>query len=344
MDQTESYFRKLKQLLPALQKDGLQHQGPNLACSLVRAPQQLHLSFGSSGGSSSFQSDDIPPITLKSLPGRGIGVIATRLIPAGGIVLKEEAVLTVPEPPKKAITLQFIADLVDHYAKLPTATRQQVLELHAYSHPIQERNIRVFLDSSSGDFKLTESHVDFVIRLYSIFATNSFGKTTSSTGSLYLGASRFNHSCLPNCDYGHTTEGNLTTITVCSGRDIHPGEEITVAYLSFYHPRDDRRACTELTWGFSCNCPACDIDNPTVDTVAHEQRLDEYRRLKEDPCLRKRITDSENSLTLEELEEASLRSARRAQIAESLGDNYIVLREYVFASLGHHLCLAPVRY
>lgn len=327
MEMPDSYLRKLKQFLSTLPEDDLQHEGLNLAGSMEQASQQLHLNFESSGEHRSSSDVPIPLITLKSLPGRGIGVIATRLIPAGSIILKEKAILTVPDPANKAITPDFLTNLVDHYTKLPGETRQQFLNLHAYTRPVQENTIRELLDASSCDFKLTEQQIDFVLRLHSIFATNSFEKTTPLTGSLYLGASRFNHSCLPNCDYDHTLEGSLTTITVCSSRDIQPAEEITLPYLNIYDPRDHRRACTKLVWGFSCNCPACDMADPTVDTVVHEQRLAEYRQLKQDPYLTMYRSAKANAMSLKDLDEVLCRSTQRAQIAEALGDNYNVLRE-----------------
>ncbi|KAG6363960.1 hypothetical protein INS49_009063 [Diaporthe citri] len=278
---------------------------------------------------SSFCSQDaqIPPIALDSEPGRGIGVIATRLIPAGSIILKEEAILTVPDFPDKAITPDIITNLVEKYTNLPPAMRQQILGLYAHTRPVQDRTIRSFLIAGDSDFNLTGPQVDFILRLHSSFATNAFEKTTPLTSSLYLGASRFNHSCLPNCDSDHTLEGSLTTITVCSSRDIQPDEEITISYLNIYDPRDQRQACTRLLWGFSCNCPACDTADPTVDTVVHEQRLAEYLQLKQDSYLKMSASARANVMSLKDLDEVLSRSTQRAQIAETLGDNYNVLRE-----------------
>lgn len=331
MEHDESYSRKLKQLLLSLQDDEIQYQSLNLAASLEQSSQQLHLNVESNVGLNGSKCDKLPAFTLKSLPGRGIGVVATRLIPAGSIVLKEEAILNVPDPLTKGVSLDFITNIVDHYTKLPATKRQRVLDLYAYTRPAQESNIRDFLNTTSGDCKLTEAQVNFVIRLHSVFATNSFEKTIPSHGSLYLGASRFNHSCLPNCDYAHTSKDNLTIITVCSSRDIQPDEEITVPYMNIYKSRDKRRAFTKFVCGFLCNCPACDVTDLTVDTVVHEQRLAQYRRLKEVSSFERCMVANTNTLPLESLDEALRRSVQRAQISTVLADNYIVLREYVFS-------------
>ncbi|KAL2280831.1 hypothetical protein FJTKL_12332 [Diaporthe vaccinii] len=241
MDTPDLYLRKLKQLLLTLQADDLQHEDLNLVGSMEQTSQQLRLNFESTGGYSSSQGAQTPPITLDKMPGRGIGVIATHLIPAGSIILKEKSIMTVPEPLNKAILPDFITKLVDHYTKLPFAVRRQLLGLHAYTRPAQDKAIRDFLDDGSGDFNLTEQQIDFVVRLHSIFATNSF-ETTQSTRSLYLGASRANHSCIPNCDYDHTLEGSLTAITVCSSRDIRNANVMSLKDVDEVLRRSTRRA------------------------------------------------------------------------------------------------------
>lgn len=337
MEHAKSHSRKLKQLLLSLQDDEIQYQSPNLAASLEQSSQQLHLSVESYVGRNGSKCDKLPVFTLKRLPGRGIGVVATRLIPAGSIILKEEAILTVPDPLTKGISLDFITNIVDHYTRLPAAMRQRVLDLYAYTRPVQESHIRDFLSTASSDCKLTEAQVNFVIRLHSVFATNSFEKTTPSHGSLYLGASRFNHSCLPNCDYDHTSKDNFTIITVCSSRDIQPEEEITVPYINIYESRDQRRDLTKLVWGFLCNCPACDVTDLTVDTVEHEQRLAQYRQLEEISKFEMRKVPNANANTLppKYLDGALRRSVEMAQISTALADNSIVLREYVLPFPAH---------
>lgn len=322
MESPDSYLRKLRQLFLALQEGDL-----NLAANMEQASQQLHIKFGSSGGCSSSQGTEIPPIALKRLPGRGLGAIATRLIPAGRIILMEKAILTIPESTNKSPTPDYITSLVDHYTKLPVAIRQQLLCLYAYRRPVQENKIRDLLNTGSGDLKLTEPQIDFILRLHSTFATNSFEAITPSTRSLYLAASHFNHSCLPNCDFDHTPEGSLSTITVCASRDIQPGEEVVLRYLNIYQPRDKRRAYTKRIWGFVCNCPACDTADATVDTVLHEQRLAEYLRLKQDTGFAKLVYAKRNAMSLEDLDKLLRRSTQRAQIAGEVGDYYNVLQE-----------------
>ncbi|KAH8774477.1 hypothetical protein F5883DRAFT_390965, partial [Diaporthe sp. PMI_573] len=209
---------------------------------------------------------------LKTLPGRGIGVVATRLIPSGSIVLQEDATLTLPSPPAPR-TLESLLNLVSQYVDCSAEVRHSILSLHAYNRPKDDNDIRSLLAADNGDCQLTEQQVNLILCLNSILTTNNFDDTAPSACSLYLEASRFNHSCVPNCDYGHTSDENRATITIRASREIQPDEEICVSYLINHEPRDKRMAETKLSWGFECNCPACDVADPSVDTTAHEEML-----------------------------------------------------------------------
>lgn len=124
MEHADFFLHELKQLLLALQDHELQYQSADAAASLELYSRQLRLNPKSSGGRSSSQCDMHPAITLKSLPGRGLGAVATQVIPAGSIILKEEAVLTVQDGFEGPITAESFVRLVGGYATLPPAIRQ----------------------------------------------------------------------------------------------------------------------------------------------------------------------------------------------------------------------------
>lgn len=268
-----------------------------------------------------------PPFTLKTLPGRGIGAVAKRMIPAGTLVLKEQATLTLQDPSTFYTGREYFQSLVSAYVNLPATSGQAILGLSAYTHPDDESTMRKHLASYSGNLK--ESQIDSICKLYSILTTNCFEGATSSLSSLYLKASRFNHSCLPNCTYTVASEDGVTSITVFSRQDVQSGEELTVPYLWIFHPREERQAKTLGIWGFVCGCPACDTTNPSVDTAAHEQRLEVYRRLERDSCLTMQMHACEVPLSMEDYDEALGRSIQRAEIVDSIGESDVLVREYV---------------
>ncbi|KAI1103597.1 SET domain-containing protein [Jackrogersella minutella] len=81
-----------------------------------------------------------------------------------------------------------------------------------------------------------------------IFLTNAFAFRDKS--SIYLIASRFNHSCKPlqSVEY-HTTVGKTMEFRMV--KDATKGEELTISY----GPLDPKQLYT--MWGFRCACGGC---------------------------------------------------------------------------------------
>ncbi|KAI3393863.1 hypothetical protein diail_3538 [Diaporthe ilicicola] len=324
------HLKELRKHLELVRKDDLERA--NCIGNLEEDLQNLQLGpqLGDGGGSEC--SDDTSLVTLKKLPGRGLGLVATTLIPAGAIVSTETAVMCFSIREDGAVPAGFFTRLIRDFTNLPAATRQHVLSLHAFTRPDHEQAIRKFLTAGKGDAKLTKQQVDFIIYLNSICHTNSFEGPKSSRSSMYLKTSRINHSCLPNCGHTDMSENGQDKITIYACRDIQPGEEITVSYMNIYDARDKRRANSKRVWGFVCNCAACDYNNPTVDTTKHEKVLAEYRRLEQDSCLTISVNPCFIPLPVKAVDESLRRSVRRAEIAKTLNDKHDVLEETVLSA------------
>jgi SET domain-containing protein len=78
-----------------------------------------------------------------------------------------------------------------------------------------------------------------VLRISGLDHRYSIDGSRGGNGTHYI-----NHSCRPNC-YLQTISGRLTVLAL---RDIRPGEEITLDYVSSMH--SDRKRCT-------CKVPDC---------------------------------------------------------------------------------------
>lgn len=326
MDRSKQCLDKIRQLLDSIEDDNLPHDDSNSVDCKQPATLPMQPDPVSPGGFKSCQNLEDRPFALKDLPGRGVGVVATRLIPAASIILQDEATLTIPM--RKPTTAESLLILFSQYVACSAEVRKQVLALHAHSCPGHEEAIRNLLATWQADVQFTQQQVELIVRLPSIFGTNMFDDTAPGASSLYLQASRFNHSCVPNCDYGHTSDGERPTMTIRASRDIQPDEELCLPYVDFYEERGQRMADLEHSWGFVCSCPACDEDNPAVDTGAHEEMLEEYRRLKKDSHAQILYSCGRETLWAKELDEALERSIRRTEIAEVLGDTFASVMKY----------------
>ena len=78
-----------------------------------------------------------------------------------------------------------------------------------------------------------------VLRISGVDQRYSIDGSRGGNGTHYI-----NHSCRPNC-FMRTVHGRLLVLAL---RDIRPGEEITLDYVSSLH--SDRKRCT-------CGVPGC---------------------------------------------------------------------------------------
>lgn len=95
---------------------------------------------------------------------------------------------------------------------------------------------------------------------------------------MFQNISRVNHSCVPN------SQGNFHDIlgrfNIHATSDIEANEEITINYLlEIGAQRASRQQHLLHSYGFSCDCPACDLESAR-GRAGEKQRLEMQRRLK----------------------------------------------------------------
>ncbi|KAG9247558.1 hypothetical protein BJ878DRAFT_396261, partial [Calycina marina] len=122
----------------------------------------------------------------------GLGALATKHIPEGTTILKEEP-----------LVLCNLTDIYYEYERLSTEDRKKYRSLHGWRGINSEC-------------------------IMSIFQTNRF--SIGSKSGIFYKISRFNHACHPasTCTYKWSDEEKKLAVTTL--RDIQPGEEITISY------------------------------------------------------------------------------------------------------------------
>lgn len=165
-------------------------------------------------------------------PGKGLGLKAARNIPRGTPILAEAE-------------LFWIAGTPD-----PPPVQASKPEFQALSCPVVPHTARAR------------------------FAANNFEMGKSGRRmkrGIFVTASRFNHSCVPNAHFTWNAASKLLTIHAIV--DITQGQEI---FLN-YHPKDylkpaiERQQELRTSYSFVCGCPAC---QPNTDS----KRASEARR------------------------------------------------------------------
>ncbi|KAL2689401.1 hypothetical protein Neosp_003454 [[Neocosmospora] mangrovei] len=171
------------------------------------------------------QKDDTPMYAIRDVPGKGKGLIATKPISTGTRILAEAPILTssILELPEVK------TDLVDKVNNLPVAEKA------------------AFLDMSTVEDEASHP-------LWARFICNSMEGPEREIRSVYMTASRINHSCVSNAYQDWNSK--LGKLTVQAIKDIAKGEEITVCYFKKHEDRAGRQDALTL---FTCTCSLCSL-------------------------------------------------------------------------------------
>ncbi|KAK4155259.1 SET domain-containing protein 5 [Chaetomidium leptoderma] len=187
-----------------------------------------------------------PPYELRDIPGKGIGVVATRKISRGQVLMIDYAAVVAdaqfPSRVKRKQGSQLLRQAVE---RLPAA--DEILNL-ARSSP----------------------DPDTVSVAEDVMKTNSF--TVEIAGKDYMALfpriARMNHACKPST----LTRFNSTTLSniVYAFHDIQPEEELTISYSPFGLASAARHT-TLSKWGFTCTCSLC-ASSPAVLAASDVRR------------------------------------------------------------------------
>ncbi|KAI0166925.1 SET domain-containing protein [Hypoxylon sp. FL1284] len=202
-------------------------------------------------------SDPAPPYREVELEGKGIGLVTTRTIRAGELVMARTPGIMVNEHAIKVLGRKAMSELlVRAVDDLPQQHRAALLSLSSHSRAID-----------AGDL------------IFKILETNSF-RTGYHDGvnpfySLFAEVSRANHDCKPSCTYYF--DHNNFFQKVLSVRDIAVGEELSIAYYDPLQTHAARQEKLQKEWGFKCSCERCSANASSIaesdDRVKQIQRL-----------------------------------------------------------------------
>ena len=171
------------------------------------------------------------PYTIKSSPGKGLGMFTTKDIAKGTRILAEKPFFSLTEEAVVSESDPYAPnDVSKAFDRLPASEKLKYLGLHCPERP---------------DCSL----------ILSIYEANCF--EMGSGTCICLDASRINHSCMPNAYYSWNS--SIERVTLHAVKDIAEGEEITISYCSAYHTLEERKHELE-PYVFTCRCPACQTD------------------------------------------------------------------------------------
>ncbi|KAF1970498.1 SET domain-containing protein, partial [Bimuria novae-zelandiae CBS 107.79] len=174
---------------------------------------------------------------------KGLGLFAKLPIPRGTRILAEKPLVALRSGQRPS-------DILGYAKKLDEKSREQLLGLSW--HP------------GSGIKRLGRwsEALGWAVRNRRTKAIDATMKAASSSAAYELALfpviARINHSCLPNAQANYHPLHR--TFNVHATRDIPAGEEVSINYLPEVGQLQGQRvAKLEEGYGFTCNCPACDL-------------------------------------------------------------------------------------
>jgi hypothetical protein len=188
---------------------------------------------GASPSGTDFADSESPVWRLESIPGKGKGLIATRDISPGTLILSEEPLITTDVIKSIETTEQ---DLAAALKALPKDSQRAYLSLH---------------NNYPGKNPLSN-----------IVRSNGYPLgPNSDVGGVFPTVSRINHSCRPNSK--HTWNPALHQQTVYAIRPIPAGQELSLSYLQG-GTSSERQQELQSSFGFTCRCELCALSSPAL--------------------------------------------------------------------------------
>ncbi|TBU60116.1 SET domain-containing protein [Dichomitus squalens] len=171
------------------------------------------------------------PFSMQDIPGKGKGLIATRPIAQGELILAEKPLFFQSLRHSNATVLAALTSLSD-------ADQRRYFSLANAWKGIHPPPIGIFITNALP------------------CGENDAGKGVNAPkAGIFLDGSRFNSSCQPNVN--NYWNEDLQKITFWATSDIASGEELCMCYGDTFKTREDRRRQLQSSFRFVCQCVAC---------------------------------------------------------------------------------------
>eukprot|EP00927_Polykrikos_kofoidii_P035733 TRINITY_DN30271_c0_g1_i1.p1 TRINITY_DN30271_c0_g1~~TRINITY_DN30271_c0_g1_i1.p1 ORF type:complete len:669 (-),score=78.38 TRINITY_DN30271_c0_g1_i1:87-2045(-) len=202
--------------------------------------------------------------------GRGLTNASAETIPAGTLLLVEQAVMT----ERYANLASKVSERARDAGFAASRLRSLCRRTENLCEPVPLARWGADVDDSEEFRKVDYAHVvdsnamatiTFSLKPSGLVAPEGLG-FSSDDAALYSAGSLMNHSCLPNVH--RLPLGRY--LVVRAAKDIPAGEELTTNYTEVRCPLRTRQAEIRQKWGFSCTCGRCLAEARLTQTQRNE--------------------------------------------------------------------------
>ncbi|KAK3338597.1 hypothetical protein B0H65DRAFT_479552 [Neurospora tetraspora] len=211
---------------------------------------------------------------IINVAGKGKGVVATRPIKQGEIIMVDYPALLISEEFLRETGREGKGHLRRRMVKraieqLPEITREKVWGLMRGPGKYE---VDAIMGVNLKGLEGVGSGANSALALLEEPRTEEHGESYAAEGvmGLFAEVARINHSCRPNARLRFVE--NRATMEVISYRPISPGEEISISYTALTLSPSDRHHFLKQNHQFTCHCPLCTSlsDDPSAKTLTAE--------------------------------------------------------------------------
>lgn len=215
------------------------------------------------------------PFKLAQVPGLGIGMVATRSIRKGELILAEKQAMCVLSPVTKRLPL--LEEARRESPDLPVQELVAKISMASLKDEPQEDTVKnVFAENLTDEVReaimqLSDNYEEEPGKktLYGIFRTNSIGVPNVDealldllgedigNSAIFIILSRMNHACTPTVHSKLKPDDGNVYMECHAVRDIVAGEHLTLCYCKMMQTAEERRKQLSTTWQFECACQVC---------------------------------------------------------------------------------------
>lgn len=209
------------------------------------------------------EKTEIPAFKAVKIPCKGYGMIATRKLYPGDLILAEEPVLIVPDAIFEDV--EQCEEFLEKEMNMLSSTKRELVLSLTDKREVEE-------DSSYDPNPYC-----------GIFYTNAM--TYGDDAALCPVMARANHSCRPNAEF--ISRADLGEQHLVTNYVINKGEEITINYMSMAEEGSDtketRQSYLRRDYGFQCTCKACTLEGQELlDDESVRESMKELQAAGED--------------------------------------------------------------
>ena len=195
------------------------------------------------------------PVAVAELEDRGRGLVATKRMVCGDLVVRDEAVIRVVPEADTWGAGEAIQSQVD---KLSEEKRKEFFKLTKMQRLLDICDEFVAAAGDNSDQIRKANMAARFKDVSAIFYNNDISGGDDSK-CLFLTLALLNHSCAPNTAWARAGD-NVRQLELRAIREIEAGEEITVNYISVegrYSDTAARQTRLRDGWDFTCICRLC---------------------------------------------------------------------------------------